>query len=58
MVFWQEYKEQDVDCDKLQRIHALENLASLLEDCPDEKDDEAVDKGAQLIEEVSGCHGY
>ena len=32
---WQEYKEEmGVDCDKLQRIHALENLATLLKELP------------------------
>lgn len=34
MCLWQEYKEQDVDCDKLQRIHAMENLEGLLKDNP------------------------
>lgn len=35
MGVWQEYKEEmAVDCDKLQRIHALENLASLLRESP------------------------
>ena len=35
MKVWQEYKDKmEVDCDKLQRIHALENLAYLLKECP------------------------
>lgn len=32
MTLWQEYKEQDVECDRLQRIHTMENLHLLLEE--------------------------
>ena len=33
---WQDYKDKmGVDCDKLQRIHALENLATLLKESPE-----------------------
>ena len=28
---WQEHLSHDVDCDKLQRIHTMENLAEVLE---------------------------
>lgn len=36
MEVWQEYKDKmGVDCDKLQRIHALENLAALLKESPE-----------------------
>ena len=30
MTLWDEYKEQGVECDRLQRIHAMENLAAVL----------------------------
>ena len=30
MDLWLKYKHQDIECDKLQRIHTLENLAALL----------------------------
>ena len=34
---WREYKERDVECDKLQRIHCLESLAGVLKDKPEVK---------------------
>jgi len=30
MQAWQEHEKQDIDCDKLQRIHTMENLSQLL----------------------------
>jgi len=31
MTVWAEQKSNDVECDKLQRIHTMENLAMMLE---------------------------
>ena len=32
MKVWQEHESHDVECDRVQRIHTLENLAELLTD--------------------------
>ncbi len=31
MTAWQEHQSHDIDCDKLQRIHTMENLDELLQ---------------------------
>ncbi len=31
MTAWQEHLLHDIDCDKLQRIHTMENLSELLQ---------------------------
>lgn len=51
MSLWKQYKEQDIDCDKLQRIHTLENLASLLKG--DGRGLKAGDDADDLMAEVS-----
>ncbi len=66
MEVWKKYKEEmKVDCDKLQRIHALENLAALLKESPrhaprdflpedgSEPEPLLTLKNQQLMEEVS-----
>lgn len=53
MSLWQEYKEQGVDCDKLQRIHAMENLAGLLRDSPHLGQDGCCINTDQLATKVS-----
>lgn len=54
IALWQEYKKRDVECDKLQRIHCLENFAGVLQDHPGTKGEADLNK-EKLIREV--CRG-
>jgi hypothetical protein len=56
---WREYKEKEVECDRLQRIHTLENLAWLLEQghcTPEELSGGPWRNAASLREQVSGIY--
>ena len=54
MKVWQEHESHDVECDRVQRIHTLENLAELLTEgfgyCED--DDEGGEIGSLDEEEL------
>lgn len=53
MQMWQDYKkEHKVDCDKLQRIHALENLACLLKESPQHAPKDLLTMELEAPEEV------
>ncbi|CAI8043929.1 E3 ubiquitin-protein ligase SHPRH [Geodia barretti] len=53
---WREYKEKEVECDRLQRIHTLENLAWLLEQghCTPEELSEGPWRNAATLREKAG----
>ena len=55
IALWQEYKERDVDCDRLQRIHCLENLAGVLKHHPETRQENPALKEEELIKEVWRC---
>lgn len=58
IALWQEYRERDVECDKLQRIHCLENLAGVLNDHPETVPEDSALNTEKLIEEVCRCESW
>ena len=51
MKVWQEHESHEVECDRVQRIHTLENLAELLTDGYGYYDDDDGDEIGSLNEE-------
>ena len=49
---WQEHLSHDVDCDKLQRIHTMENLAEVLEYVENDSGGGHTLRDDTLVEEV------